>query len=87
MTFFCDLGERSAVAVKGCLLTCVFLKATDDAIGVLRIDLHEACFASTSLTSDQGTAGTGEHVRNDVAGLAAVQQCTLDKFHRLGGRM
>jgi hypothetical protein len=66
---FCpDLIERSPVGVEGCQFASVFLIPSDDAIGVLRIDLHESGRAATAFTSNQRAARTSEQVCYDIAG-------------------
>ena len=82
-----DLVERPPVAVQDRLLAGVLLIAPHDAVGVLRIDLHQPRLAAAALAPDQRRARAAEQVRDDVAGLAAVQQRALDQFDRLRGRV
>ena len=48
-----DFIERPPVAFESCLLARVFLITPNDAIGVLRIDLHQPRLAVPPLASDQ----------------------------------
>lgn len=78
------LIERMVITVAGRSLTRVFLIPANDAIRVLRIDLHEPCHAPATLAANERRAGPSEQVCDDIAGLAAVHQRALDQFHRLG---
>src|SRR5713226_537296 len=65
----------------------VLLPAADDHVRVLRIKLHEARLSTVALTGDEGRSRASEEVRNDIAGLAAVQQSAFYQFDRLHSRM
>jgi hypothetical protein len=53
-TFRRDLTKRPAVSLQDGLLAGVLLIASNDAICVLRIDLHQTCSAIATFASDQG---------------------------------
>src|SRR5579862_3084931 len=57
---------------------------TDD-VAVAGIELDEECTPARLLGGDQRRSRAGEHVRDDVAGLAAVQQVSDDERDRFRG--
>jgi hypothetical protein len=75
-----DLLKRfSFVTIQNCFLADVFLPSPDNAVCVLRIDLHQPGFTAAALTADQRRARASEEIGHDIAGLAAVDQSTLDE--------
>jgi len=72
-----DVVERSAVNFQHDLLPGVLLIPPNNAVGVLRIDLHEARFPVPALAGNQGAAGSSEAIRDNVSRLAAVEQCSF----------
>src|SRR5579862_6567570 len=72
--FVRDFIERAPVAVEDGLLARVFLPPPNYAIRIPGVDLHQPSFASASLTADERGAGATEQIRDNVAGLAAVDE-------------
>ena len=84
---FATTSKRSAVPVQHRALARVLLEAPHDAVRVFRIDLHQPRTASAALAGDERGARASEQIRDDVSGLAAVEQCALDQLNRLRSRM
>ena len=79
-----DFGERAAIARERRFLAGILLPPAKDAVAILRVDFHEARLAAASLAANLRGAGTAKQVHHDVAGLAAIEQCTLYQLDRLG---
>jgi hypothetical protein len=82
-----DCIEGSLIANEHCTLPRVLLKSAHDAVRVFWINLHEPCSTTAALTRDKRRARTSEKIRDDVSGLAAVQQCAFDQLNRFSRRM
>jgi hypothetical protein len=72
-----DLVEGTPVRIENRDLACVFLPASANYVGVLRIEFHQPSVTAAALASDQGTARSSEQVRYDVTRFATVPQRAL----------
>jgi len=78
-----DIPERPAVAVEHGFLARIFLETSANHIGVTRVQLHQPGCAPAAFAGDQSGPRSSEEVSDDVPGLAAAEQCALDRLHRL----
>src|SRR5713101_5887715 len=86
-TLSLDRIEPPPISIEHGRLPRERLPAPDRRVAVPRIDLHQSCLPTAALTPNQSGARAAEKIRDDIAGLAAVEKCALDQFHRLGCRM
>src|SRR5438105_101771 len=68
-------------------MRCVLLVAAPDHVAVGGVELDGEAAAAEPFTGDQGRAGAGERVEDDVAAAAAVLQHRLNQSDRLHRRM